>query len=122
MSLQELVARYGETKAKMDSYKKQVDSDNKSIKTLMEELKQYECAAGGFVAKLSIIESESFNDEKLLGVLKELGLVECVKSKEYVDMDVLENLIYTNKLDPTKLAECKQSSSSSRLTISKEKK
>lgn len=122
MSLQELVARYGETKAKMDSYKKQVDSDNKSIKTLMEELKQYECSAGGFVAKLSIIESESFNDEKLLSVLKELGLVECVKSREYVDMDVLENLIYTNKLDPAKLAECKQSSSSSRLTISKEKK
>ena len=73
--LKTLVERYGNLKKEMDSYKKQVDSDNKAIKEVMSETGITEFTAGGFVAKYSVAVSESFDEDKLLAKLEKMTYV-----------------------------------------------
>lgn len=123
--LDELVTRYANLKSEMDSYKKQVDEDNKSIKELMSSNNLKEHTAGGYTAKYSVIVSESFDEDKLLNKLvqnlSEENYKKVVKTKEYVDMDALENAIYNGKINPVDLADCRIKKETTRLTISKVK-
>lgn len=126
--LEELVERYGNLKGEMDSYKKQVDSDNKEIKSIMSTTGVNEISAGGYVAKYSVAISESFDEEKLIKGLTsklydgksayDLGII---KHKEYVDMTALEDAIYNGKINAAELADCKVRKETPRLTITKEK-
>ena len=54
---------------------------------------------------------EKFNEEKAIEILKkELTKDEAksvIKTKEYIDDDALEDLIYNKKFDAQKLASCK---------------
>lgn len=120
-SLTELIPRYYEMKSEMDSYKKQCDTDNAEIKRIMLESNSLEESAGGYTAKLTIVEKEDFNELRLLQKLKAMGKTECIKTKEYVDMDVLENIIYNHELDPKDLADCKTTKTEYRLKVKKEK-
>lgn len=122
--LQDLIERYGNNKTEMDSYKKQVEEDNKAIKEIMASTNIKEAVGGKFIAKLSESVAESFDEEKLLETLHSIGVTECIKTKEYVDMGVLEDLIYNGKVNAAELASCKITKVTPRLTISrvKEKK
>ena len=120
--LKELIPRYYEMKSEMDSYKKQCDADNAEIKRIMIENKSLEESADGYKAKITVVEKEDFNEIKLLQKLKEIGKTECIKTKEYVDMDVLENIIYNHELDPKELADCKTSKTEYRLKVTKKEK
>lgn len=128
MTLEELVERYGKLKSEMDSYKSQVDADNKEIKKIMSETGKSVCNAGGYTAKYSISVSEDFDEAKLIKALTsklydgksayDLGII---KHKEYVDMEALEDAIYNGKLNAAELANCKTRKETARLTISKKK-
>lgn len=134
-SLNELVSEYGEIKSVVDSYKKVIDSDNKLIKEKMRDLGIKEVSSGGYTAKYSESVSEGFDEEKLIKKLesmtyKEAGVVGAVsvaqglgiiKMKPYVDMDALENAIYTGRVKASELADCKIVTRTPRLTISKVK-
>lgn len=128
-SLDELIPAYAENKAILDDYKKICDTENKQIKELMDE-GSYE--ANGYKATKSIQVRESMNEDKLLDVLKDLDdnyAIDCygtnlIKTKEYVDMDVLESLIYKGKLSNEVLMEidkCRESKEVVTLRISKVK-
>lgn len=119
--LQTLIERYGNNKTEMDSYKKQVEEDNKAIKEIMTSTNIREAVGGKFVAKLSESVSESFDEERLLATLHVLGVTDCIKTKEYVDMSILEDLIYNGKVNAAELASCKITKVTPRLTISKVK-
>ena len=73
-----------------------------------------------------ITRRESLNEDKLLIKLKEYAPdTESIKTKEYVDMDVLESEIYHDKLSPEALAamdSCRTVKETSTLTIKKAKK
>lgn len=124
-SLDTLIPQYAENKSMLDDYKKICDDENKKIKELMEE-GSYE--AGGYKATKSVTTRETMNEDKLLDVLKqyptacyEQGLI---KTKEYVDMDVLESMIYKGVIDKNVLLEidkCRESKEVVTLRISKVK-
>lgn len=103
LSLDKLVPSYGKLKAQMSEDDKAAKLLNSRIKAAMEEQHITEHEAGGYVASYSVRTTESFNDEQLLDFCKaHKALVDCVKTVEIIDMDVLENLIYEGKL-PKKL-------------------
>ena len=102
-NLDTLIPQYAENKSLMDDYKKICDEENKQIKELMDE-GSYE--AGGYKATKSVQVRESMNEDKLLDVLRHYTFgAEVIKSKSYVDMDVLESLIYKGKLSKEVLME-----------------
>ena len=128
-NLDTLIPAYAENKAMLDDYKKICDKENKQIKELMDE-GSYE--AGGYKATKSVQVRESMNEDKLLEILKDLDDnydIDCygtnlIKTKEYVDMDVLESLIYKGKLSNEVLMDidkCRESKEVVTLRISKVK-
>ena len=103
VSLDTLIPQYAENKSMFDDYKKICDAENKQIKELM-DTDTYEVA--GYKATKSISSRDSLNEDKLINNLDEelRGYFEennIIKTKEYIDTDNLESLIYglKNKKD-----------------------
>lgn len=94
-TLDELISRYAMNKRELDSYKKICDTENAQIKDQMYELgiDSYS-TKDGYTAKYIVSEKASFNEDKLLAVVKKYGITDVVKTREYVDMDALENYLY----------------------------
>lgn len=120
--LDTLVERYGNLKGEMDSYKKQVDADNKDIKNLMSSLGMDEFESENYTAKYSVAVSENFDEDKLVSKLQLLGIEGLIVMKPTVDMTALENAIYNGKVDAADLADCKVRKETPRLNIYKKKK
>lgn len=124
MTLQELIPVYAENKSEMDSYKKLVNRDNALIKELMQEQKITETEVDGWQAKITTKKSESFNEDKLLAIAKERNL-DIIRTKEYVDTDVMEELIYNGvitKDDLLEIAKAKEIKETIELRVKKIKK
>lgn len=120
--LKELIEVYYEDKTAMDGYKKSVDKHNKQIKEMMQDFNIDEISTDtGLVAKMSIQKRESFNEDKLINKLKDMNIVTPIKTIEVVDMDELENVIYTGQLDASKITDCKQVKEVITLKVSKKK-
>ena len=74
---------------------------NTQIKKAFAVLGINEYSVGKYVAKLSTSVSESLDEERLLELLKEVikdKIPGSIKTKEYVDMDVLESAIYHDNI------------------------
>lgn len=134
--LDELISRYGNLKSEMDSYKKQIDSDNKSIKDIMSTEGITEHTAGGYTAKYTIAVQESFDDNKLVEKLKDIWFKKhsyqpdisgldnsCpwIKTVIIPNMEAIENSIYSGELNASELANCKVVKNIPKLTIKKVK-
>ena len=126
VSLDTLIPQYAENKSMLDDYKKICDDENKQIKDMMEE-GSYE--AGGWKATKTISTRETMNEDKLLDVAKKNSyyLSDIIKTKEYIDMDKLESLLYKGNISKDVLMEidkCRESKEVVTLRISrvKEKK
>ena len=124
-SLKELVKSYGEMKQIVDGYKKPIEEANKEIKSIMSSNNLSEFESGGFKAKYSVSISEGFDESKLIKVIKDTlapedpKLKEIIKTKEYVDMEILEDAIYNGIIPASKLQSCKTRKETPRLTITK---
>ena len=109
-------------KKQLDIYKKSTEEYNKQIKETMNQLNKTEFETdNGLIAKITIQNRESFNEDKLIAKLKELKGNAAIKTKEYVDMDELENLIYNGELDASELTSCKVSKEVITLKVSERK-
>ena len=136
-TLEEIVERYGRLKAEVNSYTKQINSDNSSIKSQMTKLNIKNFESENYVASYSVITSESFDEDKLISKLRSmtveviedgvsvekpiadaLGLIEY---KPVVKMDVLENAIYNGKISAASLSSCVIKNETGRLTIKERK-
>lgn len=111
-----------EDKQLADKYKKSCESYNLEIKELMGKLDtdQFETDSG-LVAVISHKYSQSFNEEKLVNKLKKLNAKGIIKTKEYVDMEALEDAIYNEKLDASELTDCREIKETVALKVSKKK-
>lgn len=123
VSLDTLIPQYAENKSMLDDYKKICDDENKQIKDMMEE-GSYE--AGGWKATKTISTRETMNEDKLLDVAKKNSyyLSDIIKTKEYIDMDKLESLLYKGNISKEVLLEidkCRESKEVVTLRISKVK-
>lgn len=124
-TLDELIPSYAENKIELDNYKKICDGQNAEIKKRLEELGENEYTAGGYVAKRTVSERESMNEERLLEMLKKHNVPGVIKTKEYVDMDALEGYLYNTELSDEMAADldsCREVKEVVQLRISKEKK
>ena len=119
--LQTLIDQYGRLKTEADSYKKTLDADNKRIKELMIEAGNEKAEGSEYHVTCKLIESSKLNEEVLLNKLKEIGFIDCIKTKEYVDIDMLESAVYQGKVDAKILSDCKEVSTTYRLNIYKNK-
>lgn len=122
-TLDELVKSYYQNKLDLDSYDKICKDENAKIKAKMSEIDSSDYEVDGLVVKIIDQDRSSFNEEKLLSVAKSLNL-DIIKTREYVDMDALESLIYNGKLskeDMLKLNECKEEKIVKTLKVTRKK-
>jgi hypothetical protein len=124
ITLDNLIPVYYDDKQNLDFYKKQCDAGNAKIKELMAQqgLKDYE--VNGITAKYIVQNKEKMNEEALLKLLKEKGYTDIIKTKEYVDMDALENALYHDEIDKytvVSMDNCREVQEVIQLRISKKK-
>ena len=94
---------------KIKSYfkqKKELDKQQRSVLQLSKEIKEYlteenlsEYDSEDLTVTITEINKDVLDEESLIPVLKK-SFPSAVKSKEYVDMDELENLVYTRQISP----------------------
>lgn len=111
-----------EDKQLADKYKKSCESYNLEIKELMSKLDtdQFETDSG-LVAVISHKYSQSFNENKLLNKLKKLNAEGIIKTKEYVDMEALEDAIYNKRIYASELSDCRETKETIALKVTKKK-
>lgn len=99
LSINDKIKSYFEQKKEVDKQQKDVLQLGKEIKEylLAEDLDEYE--ADGIIVSISEINKDTLDESTLIPVLKKL-FPEVIKTHEYVDMDELENLVYTRQLSP----------------------
>lgn len=113
-----LVAAYGAKDAQAKQIKKEMDADKETIKEFLSSRSEQSYTAGGYTVQRVVSERETLNEEKLLPLLKGYwtathGSMECpyIKTREYVDMDRLEEAIYQKELTPeilTAMNDCRE--------------
>ena len=120
--LNSIIECFYKDKQTADKYKKSAEEYNKEIKDIMGNIKIDEFETdSGLIAKLTHKQSESFNEEKLLAKMKELNIPGIIKTREYVDMEALENEIYNENIDASELASCREIKETIALKVSKKK-
>lgn len=109
-------------KSIIDEYKAFKDIENKAKKDaspLAEQIKDYALKNGldkiksdNWQANISVTPKQDFNEDKAIEILKESLngrldiLASIIKTKEYIDEDALEKLIYNGDIDAKLLAPC----------------
>lgn len=126
--LNELVKAYIITKNDADDLKKVASRQNEEIKQIMStnDLETFE-TDNGYTARYTVSTRTNIDEDKLLTTLKALNDLpdNLIKTKQYVDMDVLENLMYRGDLDDDvleKISKCADEKEVVTLRISKTKK
>ena len=93
---------------KLNTLKNEADKKCKvlgpKIKSYFKENDLCEFEGTNCIAKTSISQKNSFDEELLIKILKENGGSKAVKKIETVDHEMLENLIYNKKIDASVLA------------------
>ena len=125
--LRQYAMEYVADKAEESKLKKRIESNNTSIKQLLELLKQDEVKLDdGTTVVCDIRKRETLDEDKLLEKLHKYAPdTECIKTKEYIDMDILESEIYHSKLSDealTAMDECRNVKEIPTLLIRKPKK
>lgn len=134
LGLEQLIPQYAVNNQECNKYKKIVKEQGDQIKRFMREDKSLLKAdgkrikvAGGYEATVSIRPNESWDEDKLLAIIKEQAdkkvQKEIVRKKEYVDADALEKLIYNNGISKELLLmidSCRIQKPTEVLTIKKE--
>lgn len=110
--LDKLVESFGNHDSEFKELKTVCEEEKKELKSLMEKEKVDAHSAGGYKVSRSVSERTTMNEEMMLAVLKKdwvtrYGSMDCpyIKTKEYVDMDILESVIYAGDLSKETLLE-----------------
>lgn len=103
----EAIEHYYHLKQQESEIKNELDAYNKLIKdyALSNDLENIEYA--GYKANVSKRIKTSWVEPILIEKLKKLGYSELVKTKEYVDLELLENYIYTKQIKEARIKDCK---------------
>lgn len=116
--LKALVPSYFVNNQTLNSLKKVTDEENKSIKSIMMNLNLDSYTVDGKTANISKVVKTSLDEEALLAWLKENELeANILKTREYVDMEALENAIYHGVINPVDLAKFQVDSTQIKLTL-----
>lgn len=122
-NLQEIGARYILNKGELDSYKKLVDEDNKRLKEMMVSST---LEVGDTIITKSKEVRVKVDEDKLCAYLMKnaINVEGLIKTKHYVDTDVLESAIYNGAIseDIVKgMKECQTETEIVKLTLKKKR-
>lgn len=118
-TLDKLIPQYAANKREKDSYEKICNAENAEIKAIMRSFVVQKYTAGGYNATYSIQNRETIDEEAMLEILKESGITNVVKTKEYIDFDALENVIYHNLIPDDVLQKLNTTKSVKRVEVLK---
>lgn len=125
MELKELIETYGKHDDEFKELKKICDSEKEAIKGMLTEEGKDEESAGAYKVIKTIQHRESFNEEKAIEILKASGNTSVIRTKEYIDMEALENAGYSGEISKEtliKLDSCRDVKEVVTLTCKKAKK
>ena len=124
-NLSKTIDEYKESKDKENSLKKINNELSENIKSYMHEHNMTTADTDNYTATLSRKDSESLNEDLAIEIIKEnLGgalLASVIKTKEYIDEDALEKLVYNGDFDVNKLAKAKIVKPTFTLRVTKKK-
>ena len=124
-NLSEAIDSYKESKDKENFLKKENDIKNKEIKDYMSLHDMTSASSDKYTVTLSVQNKESLNEELAIEIIKEhLGgalLNSVVKTKEYIDEDALEKLVYNGDFDASVLTKAKIVKPITTLRVTKKK-
>lgn len=125
--LTQLAEDYVKYKNEITPIEKKCKSLNSSIKGLMEVLNLDEVPLeNGTTVRYTVSKSESLDEYNLIKQLKHFApFTKCIKTKEYIDMDILESEIYHGELSDDALCamdSCRDVKEIVKLEIKKGKK
>ena len=107
-SLSDMINIYVGMKEELDPLKKRVDDYNKRIKTEMANMDVTEFVVGDVKASISITPKSEFNELQAIEILRKNLTPEqfskVVKTREYIDDDAFESLVYNHEVDAAILA------------------
>lgn len=103
-----IIPEYKEVKDQEKIIKKQVDDLGGKIKSAMKSLNKTEFAAGGVVASITETPKSEFNELQAIEILRaELTpdqFAKVVKTREYIDDEAFEKMVYAHEVDAAILA------------------
>ncbi len=116
---------YKESKDKENTLKKANTEMGNNIKSYFQTAGLSRVDTDKYTATVTTSTTESLNEELAIEIIKEnLGgamLNTVIKTKEYIDEDALEKLVYNGDFDITKLAKAKITKTTSTLRVDKKK-
>ncbi len=125
--LKNLVKEYYVNKEDEKTIKKLLSEQNAELKQLLTEREDFKNSDGDYVyntgelvCKLSNRLTKTLNEDKLLEIAKKHALNNLIKTKEYVDTDILEDLMYKGQIPDdikAEIAECIQVKTTPTLTV-----
>ena len=123
--LKNLIPEYGKKNTECNSLKKVVSDLNTRIKKAIKDNKKSneDIIVDGWVCKLAVKEKSTFNEDRLIEFCKK-NKIDVVRTKEYVDADALEKLMFNGSISKELILEmdkCKDTSMDERLSCSKVK-
>lgn len=108
--LDSLLSKFYLVKSTADDAKKEADKYNTEIKDIMKDASMQEYESADFKAVLTVQEGTNFDTEKAMSIIKEQLppelLEKVIKTREYLDDEALQDLIYNKQFDATLLNPC----------------
>ncbi len=123
--LSKIIDEYKESKDKENALKKVNNGLSDSIKGYMYEHNMRSADSEKYTATLTKTDKESLNEDLAIELIKEnlegALLNTVIKTKEYIDEDALEKLVYNGDFDINKLAKAKITKTSYTLRVTRRK-
>lgn len=123
--LSKIIDEYKESKDKENALKKVNNELNENIKGYMYEHNMSSADSEKYTAILTKTDKESLNEDLAIELIKEnlegALLNTVIKTKEYIDEDALEKLVYNGDFDINKLAKAKITKTSYTLRVTRRK-
>lgn len=123
IQLENLVTQYHESNQRLKSLESSTELLKATLKTLLNEneITKFE-TTNGIKVSLTTSSKITFEDELLLEFAKQTGIPDLVKTKEYVDMNILEDALYHKDINAEDLIPFKKEVSIVRLNCRESKK
>lgn len=123
--LSKIIDEYKESKDRENALKKVNNELNENIKSYMHEHNMSSADSEKYTATLTKTDKEFLNDDLAIELIKEnlegALLNTVIKTKEYIDEDALEKLVFNGQFDISKLEKAKITKTSYTLRITRRK-
>ncbi len=100
IELKDRILQYAKQKEEFDALKKDCDAQSKQIKEIMVADGVEELEVEGYKASCIVSSRDTINEEMLLNIIErsDIDIDGLIKTRSYVDTDVLERAIYNDEI------------------------